>query len=319
MHHRHLLLLLGLALLAGLTLTSAASGHHHHGGAAPSGSAGSTSGQDGTATPSGADFSVSIPAPTRPAGAGAGGARPAQSATGGRGRVAIRVECAFLKMGTFDPIVFPGLDPSGHMHDFFGNTSINASSTTTTLLAANASRSATTCSNRTDGSAYWVPGLLADGAMVMPTSVVASYSRARSTTGRAVTFPAGFTVVRGDKSATTLQQDIGFRCGDAGTLAVAPPTCTGSDLVGVVRFASCWDGVNVSAAGSTHVALAVAGVCPATHPVSIPGLELAVHYPTDGLSHAWTLHSGNTAGYHADFMNGWTQRSIRRLAGCARS
>lgn len=118
---------------------------------------------------------------------------------------------------------------------------------------------------------------MADGQTVRPDAVRAKYRPARGRTGRTATFRDDFQVV---------------------------------------RFARCWNGVNAFLPGSTRVAMPLRrGACPATRPVSIPALTLEVSYPTDGLPHAWSLHSGSTAGYHADFMNGWEPGAIARLAG----
>ena len=316
--------LIALALAIALAAVPAALADHDHGGCRPDDAPGLGGDRpDRPERPERPQRPDDAPSrdedrPTAPA-AGPAAAPPAAVGDfrGPRGRGAIVTRCDFALSGVFDPIVFPGQADTGHMHDFFGALSIAPDSTPASLRAANADHDDTTCSRGDDGSAYWVPGLMADGQTVLPDTVRAKYRPARSRTGRTATFPDDFQVVRGDKAATAPQRGIGYRCGeDDMPLTADVPTCPDGELVAVVRFASCWDGVNAFLPGSAHVAMPLRrGACPATHPVSIPELTLEVSYPTDGLPHVWSLHSGSTAGYHADFMNGWEPASIARLAG----
>ncbi len=234
-----------------------------------------------------------------------------------RGR-SFRVSCDYVKSGMFDPIVFPGQEPAGHDHQFFGATTITKDSTPATLVAANLNRDATSCRRAADGSAYWMPALqLADDpakpVAIEPDEIRVRYSAARRS--RVRPFPVGFTLVAGDKSATAVQANAGWRCEyDApGTpLQAAPPQCDADeDIVGVVRFPDCWDGVNATSTTQAHMAYRVAGACPADHPVAVPEITEEVFWPSDGQAHSYSLSSGNTAGLHADFMNGWDQRALR--------
>lgn len=234
----------------------------------------------------------------------------------GRGR-GFRVTCDFVKSGMFDPIVFPGTEMAGHNHQFFGNTSIAFDSTTASLVAANATRTSTSCDRAADGAAYWVPALQADGTDLTPDEATISY-RAPRGVRRVRAVPAGLTMIAGDKTATTQQAHAGYRCEfDApGTaLQASPPTCSSDeDIVGVVRFPNCWDGKNLSSSDQSHVIYAVAGArCPTDHPVAVSELRMETHWPSDGQAHTFTLSSGNTAGLHADFMNGWDQATLNRL------
>jgi hypothetical protein len=217
----------------------------------------------------------------------------------------------------FDPIVFPGTEMAGHTHQFFGNTSIAFDSTTASLVAANATGTATSCNRTADGAAYWVPALQADGTDLTPDEATISY-RAPRGVRRVRAFPAGLTMIAGDKTATTKQAQAGYRCEfDApGTaLQASPPTCSADeDIIGIVTFPNCWDGKNLSSSDQSHVIYAVAGArCPTDHPVTVPELRMETYWPSDGQAHTFTLSSGNTAGLHADFMNGWDQPTLNRL------
>jgi hypothetical protein len=63
------------------------------------------------------------------------------------------VRCNFTHRAQVDPIRVPG-GQSGHMHDFFGNISTDASSTYQSMNAAGAT---TTCSRPEDTAGYWIP------------------------------------------------------------------------------------------------------------------------------------------------------------------
>ncbi|MDA2954042.1 MAG: DUF1996 domain-containing protein [Actinomycetota bacterium] len=162
-----------------------------------------------------------------------------------------------------------------------------------------------------------MPALEADGIEITPDEATISY-RAPRGVRRVRAFPAGLTMIAGDKAATTKQAYAGYRCEfDApGTaLQASPPTCSADeDIVGIVRFPNCWDGKNLSSSDQSHVIYAVAGArCPTDHPVPVPELRMETYWPSDGQAHTFTLSSGNTAGLHADFMNGWDQATLNRL------
>jgi hypothetical protein len=235
-----------------------------------------------------------------------------------RGR-SFRVGCDFVTSGMFDPIVFPGQNPAGHDHQFFGGLSISADSTPASLVAANADRDSTSCGHSRDGSAYWVPALQvvdnpANPVTLEPDEIRVRYAAPRGQRVRA--FPAGFTAIAGDKAATEVQSHAGWRCeyDRRGTaLAAQPPLCdTDEAIVGVVRFPNCWDGTNLSSATQDHIAYRKGRTCPDTHPVALPEMTQEVFWVPDGGQHQYALSSGSPAGLHADFMNGWDQRALNR-------
>jgi len=257
-------------------------------------------------------------APADAAGGTQAGAPAAQQA-GRRPRREFRVSCGYVKSGMFDPIVFAGQEMAGHTHQFFGATSINPNSTPAALVTANASGTATTCVNTADGSAYWVPALLADGQELTPDRLRATYRAPRGM--RVRPFPRGFAAIAGTPRATAPQAMAGYRCEfDApGTPPEGSvPECdAGERVMGVITFANCWDGTNVSAPTQpvqSHIAYrdAATGACPSTHPVAVPELQLEVFWPTDGSAAAYALASGDVVGLHADFMNGWKPGALRR-------
>jgi hypothetical protein len=241
-------------------------------------------------------------------------AAPRPPAGGGGG--VLRIDCAPSHLGAVDPIVMPGHTGMSHMHQFFGNRATNENTTAASLRAT----PATTCSDRADGSAYWVPTLLSNGTAVTPTVVEVTYRK--TVRGRVVAHPAGLKLIAGDSRATAAQPTsvVSWSCtGSRAAGTATPPACTGrQNLVATIRFPECWDGVNLDSANhKSHLSYASAGTCPAGT-VALPQLELRVIYPRPAASATLTLSSGSTLTMHADFFNGWEQRRFARLIGALR-
>src|SRR5262245_33915345 len=82
------------------------------------------------------------------------------------------VSCTSSHVSNDDPIVYPGQPGAAHRHEFFGATNTDSSSTTATL-----EDSPTSCAERSDTAAYWVPTLEVRGIRVTG-SMRAYYQRA---------------------------------------------------------------------------------------------------------------------------------------------
>jgi hypothetical protein len=225
--------------------------------------------------------------------------------------------CGFSHRAPDDPIVFPGQPGASHDHTFVGNRTTNAFSTFGSLRAGS-----TTCQRRADTAAYWVPTLFQGTEAVVPLGATVYYRR--GTFAQVSTFPNGLRMIAGDARATG-PQPLGvtfWNCGLAGGVRPSStvPTCPdvrGSFLRLHVRFPSCWDGRRLDSENHTsHVAYARRGVCPETHPVEVPAIELIVRYPTRG-GEGFSLASGGQLSGHADFFNAWQPGELRRLVeGC---
>ena len=90
-----------------------------------------------------------------------------------------------------------------------------------------------------------------------------------------------------------------------------------------ITFQDCWDGENIRSPivpdPDLHVAYSSSGECPATHPVHLLQLQLAIDFPPvpvdelDGLA----LTSGHILSGHADFWNAWDQAKLENeVAHC---
>jgi hypothetical protein len=142
----------------------------------------------------------------------------------------------------------------------------------------------------------------------------------RATLGAVRPFPSGFRMIAGDRTAME-PQDMRityWNCGVAGGVPPSStvPTCPasrGSFLRLHVRFPSCWDGQNLDSADhKSHMAYAVRGECPSTHPVGLPAIELIYRYPTQG-GDGFTLSSMGQFSAHADFFNAWNPGQLKKL------
>jgi hypothetical protein len=233
----------------------------------------------------------------------------AQAVSGGQFSVA----CSYHHTLMDDPIVFPGQAGMSHSHDFAGAFSTNAASTNASLL-----NGGTTCSRPLDHSAYWVPTLLQGGRPVHAREFRAYY-RSSGFDGRVVRpFPKGLRIIAGNSKVTDAgpYQPVsiaswactipgGGAAGDEVEVQNVPSTCGGQPLRARLVFPQCWNGRDLDSPDhKSHMAYAVRGKCPASHPVVVPQLTLSIRYwvpSTDGLA----LASGGTHSLHADFMLAW--------------
>lgn len=224
------------------------------------------------------------------------------------------VTCTSSHVSNDDPIVFPRQPGAAHRHEFFGARSTNAMSTQATL-----EHSATSCAHRRDTAAYWVPSLEVRGVRVRGT-MRAYYQRAGK--ARAAAPPRGLRILAGDPRAATPQRATvtSWQCVGRGRTAQSPtvPSCRrGERLASWVKFPDCWNGLTLDAADHrSHMAYAVRGRCPRSHPVELMRLATLVSWPVrpQGAARV-TLGGGQlpATGMHGDFWNAWHQPTLRQL------
>jgi hypothetical protein len=229
------------------------------------------------------------------------------------------VSCGFSHRNQDDAIVFPRQPGRSHDHTYFGNHSTNASSTPASLRADGR----TSCRERGDRSAYWVPTLFVGGTAVEPLRLVAHYFR--RTHEQVGPFPAGLKMIAGDASARSAQSRrvTSWSCGAPGggrSLRFAErsstiPTCSSARFPYLrlqVNFPGCWDGRRLDSPDhKRHMAYSSQGFCPRSHPVAVPALTLFVYY--DVSSGAEELASGGEFSAHADFVNAWKPAKLALL------
>lgn len=233
------------------------------------------------------------------------------------------LNCPYTRSLRDDPIVYPNQPGASHLHDFFGNETTNAYSTTASLVGG-----PTSCANEKDPSAYWAPTAFINGARVYPDNLKAYYIRTIS--GTLEPFPTGLRMLAGNGAATTAQSTkvVYYGCGtDTATPKVNyPPDCTaGGHLLIHIIFPECGTGALDSADHRSHMAYAVNGACPTGYPKHFPQLAMRV---------AWDIEDARTLKFsclassptcvnkkapyyseHADFINAWDPDELARLVG----
>ena len=228
---------------------------------------------------------------------------------GGRGQFV--VECALSHQAADDPIVHPGQPGRSHLHQFFGNTTVDADSTPTSLAGGD-----TTCEQTLDRAAYWSPALLRSGEVV-PAIKSTAYYRAGPDVDPATVqaFPPGLAMIAGNAAATAAQNPavVAWTCGTSGERASTPPECAETrKLRMVVTFPDCWNGRDLDVADhKSHLAYSRAGHCPTAQPVPIPQLQFTIEYDHSGPVGDLRLASGELWTGHADFVNGWDQAKLQ--------
>jgi len=249
---------------------------------------------------------------------------------------AFRLLCNWSKMSYDDPIVYPGQAGAAHHHTFFGNTGIDANTTSENIR----SKGNASCRGGTINlSGYWTPSMIdtASGKPIAPKVLLIYYKTGFwqyfNDNSVMQPIPKGLKMIAGEGGRSTAGGVASFGCmmpavgsDRAGTTGSAiPKNCQpGDELWARVPFPQCWDGVNLDSPDhKSHMAYPVAFWtgdpyrqyrCPATHPVVLPAITFAVEYvlPADGNISKWRLSSDSydpstPAGYsmHGDWMNGW--------------
>ena len=251
---------------------------------------------------------------------------------------AFRFICSAGQLLKDDPIVYPGQAGKSHLHQFYGNTGTNASSTYSSLRKSGQS----TCMSPLNRSAYWMPAMLdGKGNVVRPDHIQIYYKRRPKSDpkctagnyqaeGNCVDLPNGLKFVFGYDMVTGTPPtgEAYFNCKGTGATAAhydnipaAIAGCvTGGQIGAVIKAPDCWDGKNLDSANHRdHMAYSNYGTwgyrkCPTTHPYVIPGFTLQAWYTIaagDDLK-LWSLSSdamhpelphGST--FHADFFMAW--------------
>ena len=246
----------------------------------------------------------------------------------------LTVHCRYAMSMQVDPIVSPGIIPSAHMHDFFGNTGVNENSTADSLLG-----NATTCRTAGDTAAYWFPQPVVNGVPTVSTGSMGEYWNGAK--HGVATPPHGMTYVAGNGHAESAADNphLTWTCGDSSSAlgGPAPKDCTNAtagsrDVTAVLVFASCWDGMAAfdtqSGISPAHFVYPPGTSCPAgytriarlvshTHFLDPRTGKIMVNpYNADG-SLALAFSSGPYYTFHGDFLNSWDQPTLDALIqGC---
>ena len=243
-----------------------------------------------------------------------------------QGQAVWSVKCNRASSAPDDPIVFPAQPGRSHLHDFFGNVSVKADTTTASLLAAGS-----TClkgMNEVDRAAYWTPALMDSGQPVSGPPNEHRIDAYYSVSDKPLPvrpMPIGLRMIAGDSTAQGPQPTdiVHYNClhypqgGQVTGNSAAIPTCpAGSYLSAKIVFPGCWDGRNLDSADhKSHMAYPVRGACPVSHPVAVPTLAIRLRWKTaqSTPSSRLSLSSGGQYSMHADFWNGWNPAVMQWL------
>jgi hypothetical protein len=236
------------------------------------------------------------------------------------------VKCNHSHSAPDDPIVLPAQPGQSHLHDFFGNVSVDANSTTASLA-----RAGSTClkgMDEVDRAAYWTPALLNRGRAVTgsPDELrIDAYYAVLDKPVPVQPMPLGLRMIAGDSKARSPQPTkiVQYDCvdfpngGERTSASATIPTCpAGTYLSAAIRFPGCWDGRNLDSPDhKSHMAYPVRGACSVSHPVRLPSLNVRLRWkmargiPGSQLA----LSSGGQYSLHADFWNVWSPAVMQWL------
>jgi Domain of unknown function (DUF1996) len=254
--------------------------------------------------------------------AGLPGSAPADAAEPDAARGQFVIRCRFSHSLPDDPIVHPGHPGVSHLHDFFGNTTVNADSTVGSMLAGG-----TTCRVPSDTAGYWSPTASLDGVPLTPKAMRIYYFGV--TDDLVETLPPGLKIIGGNPDALTPAENphVTWSCGESRAIKTpreqVPYDCTVwapghpfvDGVVANVEMPNCWNGIGLE---PPDVVYPVDGACPAGFPRVLPRLSQRIHLGimdplTPAGDVALTLSSGAFHTMHADFWNTWQQPRLDQL------
>lgn len=220
----------------------------------------------------------------------------------------IRADCPVHTRLADDFLVFPREPGVSHMHDFYGAKDIDAFSSP--QISRN---SETSCTPDLDHSAYWTPSIIYNGQYISAERVTVYY-HAFENHAQVQTMPLGLTIIARTYSWSCLNSGGNFN------VASFPiPDCgANGKLEMYINFPQCNNGSLDSSDHISHMAYAQNSICPSSHPILMPRLQLKIRFPIRG-GPGTSLSSGTGNSAHADFVNGWEPEALmNRVVYCLR-
>jgi len=236
-----------------------------------------------------------------------------------------RTVCFAGKIGTFDPIVYPGQVQAGHEHLFLGNNGVTGNSTPETIRTSGNSTCFGGTANRTG---YWMPTVrdAVTGQLQIPERAHIYYKSAYLDARTIQIIPAGLSMIAGNKeNVTGRQEHAEWYCSQThipNAEGFIPNCPVGESVMLSIAFPECWNGRDLDSPDhQSHMAYNLhrnpgPSVCPSTHPIPLPRIEEIFIFPVTATTrplqwrlssdmYSSTLRGGRSA--HADWMNGWDQ------------
>lgn len=221
-----------------------------------------------------------------------------------------RFPCVASHFSYDDPVVFPNQPERAHLHMYWGNTGVNAFSTSNSIATTGNSSCIGGIVNR---SAYWMPALLnANMETVIPSSIWVYYKSFVDNRLLLRPIPAGLQMLAHRDVLNAEARNFGAVDHDGVTVNVDFPDCVQVDSNG--------NPVLSSVGGKSHLAYS-SGMCPPSHPYMIPMMSIHVNFPSVPYNTAWQLSSDispATKGesLHADYVAGWTSTNAQVMRNC---
>ncbi|MEM7275738.1 MAG: DUF1996 domain-containing protein [Actinomycetota bacterium] len=242
-----------------------------------------------------------------------------------------RAACEYSHFGNDDPIIFPGQPGASHLHMFFGNTEVDAFTTSDSLLNTGGG----TCSGfELNRSGYWTPALLdGQGNTIVPDAIILYYKT--KFPDEVSPMPQGLQMLAGNLDAESFQTSdrLHWSCGPSGgayNKTNRIPDCGGDYVNATIQFPSCWDGVNLGSEDfQSHLVFGDdQNPCPASHPVRLPRISVLLYFPGGRSTDGWHLSSDDVDGFngppggtlHADWWGAWNDDAMNLwIDGCMRA
>ncbi|TVY18698.1 hypothetical protein LARI1_G006115, partial [Lachnellula arida] len=181
----------------------------------------------------------------------------------------LRFSCSELVVERLDPVVFPGVAPSPHLHQVSGGDAFNVTMNTS-VHDIPSTATCTTCTPLDDFSNYWTAVLFfraQNGTFKRVNTIGDGLGFNASnggqtvyylTNGSVTAFAPGFRMTVGNPSFKTAAQLeeyplLFFTClenpwtRNAGTTQFPNTTCAGG-IMATIRFPTCWNGVDLDSA-----------------------------------------------------------------------
>jgi hypothetical protein len=259
---------------------------------------------------------------------------------GGTGTVtgegAVRILCNVAKFAFDDPIVYQNQPGVSHLHQFFGNTAVNAFTTADSIANVGNGTCSGGIANRTG---YWTPAMVdASGQIVPPTDwstgagTTIYYKVGYEMPASVITpAPTGLRMIAGDKTwsnAAQNQERVWWTCAGPGPgFSATIPDCIDRVEL-VVIFPQCWDGVHLDSPDhKAHMSYPIysnnanGSRCPDKYPTAIPEITELFYWtvPKGVKSSTWHISSDMDVSRpgglsaHADWMMGWVPDVMRKL------
>ena len=241
-----------------------------------------------------------------------------------KGQQLFTVDCLHSHYRGDDPIVFPGDFGASHNHEFFGDTLVDAETTTQQIL----DNPGNTCDVGADRSAYWVPAVYQDGKVIEADNNKFYYKIGKLKPEDINPMPVGLRMIAGNANATkpeSRQVSYLFATTSEGkhtephtqqTTGKRELFTTRANENGVrvqIQFPQCWDGKNLWLPNTAHMSYPIGSSCPDTHPVGLLQLMFNLGYSDATGGPGFKLSSGEWYTAHADFVNGWHPETLERL------